>query len=83
MLKFCDWIKENVFQEMAIPTIGQARHMGKWEPPVNMIRLVRELQDRLEENGLLQPQETTQIDDIVYQFQASMPKKVADEVQHG
>lgn len=55
--------------------IGQAKHMGKWEPHVAMIRLVRDLQAELEEGNMLRPDELTDIDNIIYAFFESIADK--------
>lgn len=62
---------------------GQAAHMGKWEPHVAMIRLVRDLQCELEEGDMLQPDELTAIDNIIYGFLKVLPAKVFEEVREG
>jgi hypothetical protein len=68
---------------MGMVKMGQAEHMGKWEVHTAMIRLVRDLEQRLEDEGLLHDADHTGIDNIVYEFIAALPKKVHDEVLHG
>lgn len=63
--------------------IGQARHMGKWEPHAAMVRLVRDLQCELEEGDMLQPDELTAIDNIINKFLSVLPRKVFEEVREG
>lgn len=63
--------------------MGQASHVGKWWPAAQMVRLVRELQLKLEEAGLLAPDDKSAIDNVVICFLASVPKKVSDEVREG
>ena len=63
--------------------IGQARHMGKWEPHVAMIRLVRDLQCELDEGEMLKPDELTDIDNVINAFLKDLPDKVRDEVREG
>lgn len=61
--------------------------MGKHAAAVAMIRLVRELQQRLQDSEdsatALDPRDSTAIDNVVNGFLATLPKKVADEVLHG
>lgn len=68
---------------MAMPKMGQAKHVGKWESHTAMIRLVTELRNRLEELGSLTPQDEIDIDNVVYTFQSTLPVKVQEEVRHG
>ena len=63
--------------------IGQAAHMGKWESHTAMVRLARDLAERLDEAGLLSPEDQTSVDNVVYSFLADLPQKVRDEVLHG
>lgn len=65
--------------------MGQAEHMGKWESHIAMIRLVRELQDHLEENGIIATGSVshTAIDNVVYEFLSTLPQKCSDEVREG
>lgn len=68
---------------MSLVKIGQAAHMGKFESHVAMVRLVRDLQQRLEENGLLSSGDSVQVDNVLYTFLSVCPKKVVNEVLHG
>jgi hypothetical protein len=63
--------------------IGQTMRLGKWDSAAAMVRLVRELQDRLDEAGLLAKDDPVAVDNVLYTFLATMPKKVAEEVRHG
>lgn len=63
--------------------IGQAPHMGKHEAACQMERLVRELYGKLEDAGLVNDDDKTAVDNVVYTFLATLPAKVRDEVRHG
>jgi hypothetical protein len=57
--------------------------LGKWEAAARMERLVRELAERLDEAGLLEPGDDDQIMNAVYEFRATLPRKVQDDLLHG
>jgi hypothetical protein len=63
--------------------VGQTMGLGKWDSAAAMIRLVRELQDRLDEAGLLAKDDFVAVDNVLYTFMATLPKKVSEEVRHG
>lgn len=62
--------------------VGQSR-MGQWDATVAMIRLVRELRDKLEELGEIDGDATNGINNVLCTFLSDCPQKVADEVREG
>lgn len=63
--------------------MGKAKHLDKWESHAAMIRLVCEMQDRLDEAGLLSDADKLDVDNVVCTFARTLPAKVRDEVRHG
>lgn len=57
--------------------------LGKYDPHAAMIRLVRELTKKLEDNELINQNDITQIDNVVYGFLSQLPKKVEKEIIEG
>jgi hypothetical protein len=68
---------------MAIMAARGNQGLGKWESAASMVRLVRELVERLEEAGAITGEEITQTDNVLYPFLATLPKKVQEDVRHG
>lgn len=57
--------------------------LEKHEHAIRILRLVRDLEDRLQENGLINEGEKEQIANAYYGFLGSLPKKVSEEMRHG
>lgn len=68
---------------MAISAAKGDQGLGKWEIHAKMVRLVRELTAKLDGGEELEKGDEDQIMNIVYQFQAILPKKVQDDLLHG
>lgn len=48
-----------------------------------MVRVIRHLQDKLEELGGFTPEDHNRVSNAIYTFLATQPKKVADDVREG
>lgn len=57
--------------------------MEKYKTHAEMIRVIRMLQDRLDDNGLMDNATQARIDNAIYGFLAILPNKVSEEVKHG
>jgi hypothetical protein len=60
---------------------GRPESLGKWNSAAAMVRLVREMAGLLEEAGVIT--DHTPIDNVLYDFLATLPRKVQDDVLHG
>lgn len=65
--------------------LGQSQHLGeKNDSLVAMVRLVREMQNTLEDNNLINSDDLTSIDNIIYKFlKVNCPLKVRDDLVEG
>jgi len=63
-------------------TQGNQR-LGKWEAAATMVRLVRELQAMLQDGVELESGDENRIANAIYEFQATLPRKVQDDLLHG
>jgi hypothetical protein len=61
--------------------LNQTR-LGKWDSSVAVVRLIRELQERLTQDELTS-KDNIDIDNIVNQFLSQVPRCVKNEVAHG
>jgi hypothetical protein len=69
---------------MITTKLGQTRLLGKGnDEAVAMVRLVRELSQRLEENGMLESSEMVAVDNVLCGFLAKQSKAVREEVLEG
>lgn len=57
--------------------------LGKWESSATLIRVVRELLQMLEDGIELEKGDDDQVMNAIYDFQATLPKKVRDDLLHG
>lgn len=63
--------------------VVENERLGKWATDAAMIRLVRQLQDQLDEAGLITGADIDGINNVLCPFIAKLPKKVWDEVREG
>ncbi len=57
--------------------------LGKHEQAAKMCRLVRELEQLLEDQGLITSTDHDQIANVYYEFLATLPQKVQEDLRHG
>lgn len=57
--------------------------LGKWENAATMVRLVRELIERLEEQDAITSDEITECHNVLYPYLDSLPQKVQEDLLHG
>jgi hypothetical protein len=69
--------------EMAIRCAKGDQGLGKWESAATMVRLVKELVQKLEDGEELTSGDQDQVNDILYPFIASLPKKVQEDLRQG
>jgi hypothetical protein len=69
--------------EMAIRCAKGDQGLGKWESAATMVRLVKELVQKLEDGEELTSGDQDQVNNILCPFIASLPKKVQEDLKQG
>lgn len=62
---------------------GHPAHNGKWEAAAQAVRLIREMRGMLEEAGMLPGEDYDRVNNVLYAFEKTLPKKIQSDLAHG